>query len=314
MRRKAFLIPMLLIISSYAYPQTHCSNCEIFIKDFVNRYIPSLSKIICHGDMSAGFFCEGDAEPQLLNCLPVLVHEQLHHYNKSLNEELISGARKYYFSERVYILQRVPNIFESSLIAPIFPKNLVDSNLRYQSYIIGKNITDQNDPAFKGDSRKNGIYGLLEELSAYYYSVLTAVKEYDYLRTCYPADSSRVWFDYMIKSGTLITSYYEFKLFIAYYLFEAKNNYGQVYSQLVSNNELKELYSRIDESFTQIIKTYWENREKIMNSKQTILIKNSYAFTKENSNDRYLLPDNDLKKLQAHFTPAVVNMLKALHR
>jgi hypothetical protein len=280
----------------------------------VNRHIPSLSTIIDHGDMWAGFFCDGDAESQLLSCLPVIVHEQVHNYNKSLNEKSTNDVRKYYFNGRVYLLRKTTNIFESSLISPIFPKNLRDSNLRYQSYIIGKNTTDETEPVLKGDSRINGIYGLLEELSAYYYGVLTVVKQYDYLKTRYPSDSSRIWFDYMVKSGTLITSYYEFKLFIAYYLFEAKNHYGQLYNHVISNNELKELYSIIDDSFTQLINTYWENRKKIMNYKQTILIKNSYAFTKENSNDRYLLPDNDIKKLQGYFTPAVVNMLKLLHR
>ena len=118
-----------------------------------------------------------------------------------------------------------------------------------------------------------------------------------------------------------IYAYYEFKLFISWYLQVAKLQYPGVYEQIMSNKNLKVLYTLIDLQYTASISRYFDNRAEILNewaaNEINISLRYNYLWvdkTITNSNTvGYDLPENTIKTLKGLLAQPGHEVLEGLY-
>lgn len=223
--------------------------------------------------------------------MPEIIHEGLHQYNDSVNSENASLKTRGYFFDSKVTSVKMGKFFPSASIVNIVSSDVQHNIDRFPIYITGERDGEE-------DSRKNGIYGLVEEFCAYCNSLKVYVAAYTFMQQNFTPDSTKAWLSYLTDNTSLVTSYYEFKLFIAWYFKRAQQQYPDVYTDLSENHELLSLIRQVDTTFAGVVKQYFLNREEIMRlMNKKVLIKNSYLI---NISDGLatLLPDAKITYLQ----------------
>jgi hypothetical protein len=141
-------------------------------------------------------------------------------------------------------------------------------------------------------SNHHGIYGLLDEFSAYYHGFNATLLLYERNEEIFEK------FQY-VDLNDLVSNefaYYEFKLFIAWYLKYLINCEPNVYNQIVSNKNLRHVYNSIDIAFSKRCKDF----EKIIDKHVTI--KKNYNAQRNDSFKEILLELERQKPLLEDFT------------
>lgn len=274
-----------------------CSNAQVaavykerFCQSFIDKYCKELTIFVHQQKFSISDYFEGNARAHWVNSMPQAVHEAYHAYNTILNNESDSSKwfRYYHFNGTIAKVQK-EKFFSASEISRIIPENIQAKIGRYSAYV-NENYNGEGEQ----DSKINGIYGLVEEFAAYCNSFKIYVLSYQFFKDNFPVDSSKVWIDYLTENSSLVSSYYEFKLFILWYFRLAKERYFETYKKLTMNSELMKLYKSIDREFEKNISLYWENRAEIVKKlKSKVIIKGSYLLRVDTS-EAILLPDDKI--------------------
>lgn len=176
-----------------------------------------------------------------LGSIDTAVHEMTHQY---------SFATKKWNAERIYLGGKksvevsYTTVFNSTKMASSVPKKLRDS--RYDLYI----ANSPNTPNL--GSCVDGIYGILDEFSAYCWGFNSSVKLYRY---CLKVDSTELWHEYAQKSNVAL-AYVEFRYFTLQYLKYAKNHRPSVYKKILANKKFLRALRKTDRKFATLVKTY----------------------------------------------------------
>jgi hypothetical protein len=88
-----------------------------------------------------------------------------------------------------------------------------------------------------------GIYGLLEEFNAYYHGV----------RAEFEVMQSGIDYEYFGSNHLMTASYYEFNIFMAYYLKYAKEKKPTIHAQLMAQKELRTIYTLIETNWRDLL-------------------------------------------------------------
>jgi hypothetical protein len=212
----------------------------------------------------AGSFMEyidGNTEKSILKNVNTAVHESNHGYTSRMAYSILTQQPdiKYKFGDDYYvyfinhqekILVKLTPTFPSKELEKVIPKNL--QTFRFDTYIQGTSSTQQH-----------GIYGLLDEMNAYYIGTKTSFLLYDYFANELKTEG-KGWFDYMQEVDGTLYAYMEFKFYILKYLLYAQKQKPQIYQGIMANSEFKKAFLKIDQNFAKLATDYFEVRDKIL--------------------------------------------------
>lgn len=97
-------------------------------------------------------------------------------------------------------------------------------------------------------SNTYGVYGLLDELAAYYQDSKTTLDLWPWVRDEAPAEN-RILLNYLVLLDDLPTALAEFDLYILHYLVHAKEHQPEVYDAIVANEAFRAAYLAVRDGY-----------------------------------------------------------------
>lgn len=224
---------LFVLIAMFLFPQVAGTKKQQLLA-ICKAYMPEQTAFLeAYSDESVNQMATGDSLAEFLLELPTVIHEANHYYNGT-KAPSFNKTRYYYKNATEKFVVDVFPVFPSSEINYVAPVEDRKKIFRYKTYITS------NTPHL--DSRVNGIFGLMEEMNAYYHSMKTSLALYDYYKANYGFKTPEVWVNWLGAIGSYRYSLNEFSIFISWYLQSAKANYPKVYSQICKSDQLKEMY------------------------------------------------------------------------
>lgn len=175
-----------------------------------------------------------------LSTFDTMVHEETHgylfHNAQDYNSEYI------YLGAKKGLNVRYTDLFRSKLIAKSVPKRLRTG--RYTTYVAKPDANLASDV--------DGIYGLLNEFTAYCWGFNTTSKLYLYAASFDATDD--LWRGYVASTGSIALAHAEFRYFMEHYLHYAKTHRPSVYRVIMANANFKKAVKKVDKKFSSLIK------------------------------------------------------------
>lgn len=172
----------------------------------------------------------------VLDMFSTIIHESTHHANGSDSILILPDS--------LIVLARTEVINTNAAIELFDTSCNTDSIFRFNTYV--------KDTTNRMASNISGIYGLMNEFSAYYHDTRIAYlmyKKYEELGEDY-----EFYKDIMASDacGTYY-AYYEFNLFMGGYLAYLKTNHHKIYQTTINNQSLCKAYNFIDNAYQAIV-------------------------------------------------------------
>ena len=226
----------------------------------LDEYCPNGAYILRATEQDGTEFMTWMNNGGLIEDLSTAVHEQEHIYtafntqystkrDPVTGEYGISKVRAYYTGEGRHIMVPETDTYQTEEIAAIVPEDL--RSFRYSTYVgAGAEV----------DSNVNGIYGLMNEFTAYCWGSITNVSMYEYFLD--QPFSRENWFEYVAMSSSDYYAYSEFKFFILSYLIYAKENYPEIYAETMDNQALRDAFRIVEACYRGVVEQYFANLDK----------------------------------------------------
>jgi hypothetical protein len=206
---------------------------------------PDYKKYIKHAN--------GKTRKSLLQSYGTVVHEACHMYQWKIGKPPLHG---YFITSGTRIEVTPTLVFNSTELNGFVPDSVQKNITRYDTYI-GKGTSNGAGLT----SQVDGIYGIISEFNAYYHGNKAAMDLYSYYETTCPVDSPAFHIEYFKNFTGQMPAYYEFQLFISWYLQYAKKHHPPVYADCMSNKPLRVTYTLLDDMFKELLA---ENENKIL--------------------------------------------------
>ncbi len=252
--------------AAWSFIEKYCPDGYYLLQQYYNapsQFNISGIKISLGEHLDYGAYIPGNSEKDIIRSLSTIVHEVCHGYAsrlawKALQDQNIvfsfdDGFSYYYLGDQRSILVKETPVFKSREINRIFPENI--RTHRYEIYIY------PSDPMM--GTQQKGIYGLLDELTAYYHGTRVSVELYDYYRTI-SSESGSEWLVFLEGVGSTIFAHKEFKLFIMQYLIYAEQYQPDIYRELLENHPFVTAFLIVDEKFNDLIQRFLDLKNEII--------------------------------------------------
>jgi len=324
MTKKIFFIAIILIsiLDSITGQTSKYLNCRFTNPIIKSEFLLYLSKNYCYNANSIlnkrpyefySKWIKGKYHYEILSSFATVVHETCHEVNSDIGGIFSYG---YFVSPTIEIKVSISNVFKSNELDKTIPESWKCKIFRYKTYIQG--INEENELT----SICDGIYGLMDEFDAYYQSTRAVVELYGYYKTIGSYIEPYYWTLYISNCYSSILAYYEFKVFIAWYLKFAKNNYPKIYYSLIQNNNLKVVYTLIESGYKKVVDQYFKNRDIIEEQINKAGIKKAettskYFLIKTKTEKGYTvsgygIPDSEIAFLNSIVTVDDIQILNTL--
>lgn len=265
---RLFVIVIVLLGSQCGYAQTNEQIKAMALK-YANRYCSNAAEILQAEDAeSIALYMDHQAEPLDIQRFGTAVHEALHNYDWELAGKAERATSKwddrfksYFVNTGIVLSTEEQSIFKTSTLHKRYFPQAVKEMSRYETYIQewGDDVSDENSKlsieeirAFgveelrPGEARTTsnvkGLYGLMEEFNAYHHGIKA---EYEIITNMEGAET--------IGSTNSVAAYFEFNVFMAYYLKYAKEYVPEVYRLLMNDRTLRVAYTLIELSWRELI-------------------------------------------------------------
>ena len=177
----------------------------------------------------------------LIDEYETVVHESVHMFNRIVSVSNKKWRYKIMVEPGITIFYDDTKTFESSKVNLIAPSDAISNIFRYKTYVgVGSTVS----------SNVSGIYGLMDEFSAYRNGCHASIISYFKSVELNKEDSS-IFIEQSIQT---YFAYYEFRLFIAWYLDYAKKYQPKVYEDLMANWNFRIAFTLIDNLFAEDVK------------------------------------------------------------
>lgn len=160
-----------------------------------------------------------------------VIHESTHQFN---------GA-KYLVIPGIEIPVTRTTTFYSSEFKKIVPTDASKRIFRYNTYVGDSAIVSAN---------KSGIYGIMDEFSAYENGTRADVLA---AKTALANGDTALARNFLSQAKGTYFAYYEFNLFIGWYLHHAKTDHADIYKETMANTNLRVTYTMINQEFRETI-------------------------------------------------------------
>ncbi|HEU4717961.1 MAG TPA: hypothetical protein VFU15_09005 [Bacteroidia bacterium] len=131
--------------------------------------------------------------------------------------------------------------FHSSEIKALAPADATKRIFRYGTYVSDSSVVTAN---------LDGIYGLMDEFTAYENGTRSSVIA---AQNAMQQGDTALASSLVSQAGGTYFAYYEFNLFMAWYLHEAKLKHPDDYKAIMANTNLRVAYTLVDAEFAQTI-------------------------------------------------------------
>lgn len=247
MRIRIILFLIVCNFSDNAFSQVFTPESRWkFYRNICEKYSPDAAEILNSFENwkpYADYAKDANSVIELINESHTVVHEGCHGYNSEI-ADLADVGDGYYIAPGITIPVVEGVVYNSNELNRIVADSLEKKIFRYDTY-----IGDASDVS----SQQSGLYGLLDEFSAYYHATKFAYDLRPWFEEYYGYKDALPWIDgYVWAIGSSATAFYEFRLFMAWYLKYARQNRPAVYASLMENKNLRLaftlLYDKFEES------------------------------------------------------------------
>ncbi len=194
---------------------------------------------------------------QIVDRIDTGVHEEFHRYSFTNMPE---NSEKIYIGGQKYIRVNLTRVFPSKRMSTTIPGKL--RTMRWDTYV--------GRPTANLASDVWGIYGLLNEFTAYYWGMHAQMALYDYLKASQVTPD--FWQQFINLCANDRLAYAEFKYYMMQYLAYARENERSVYNGIIGNQSFLEAYRTIEKKFSALITKF----EKRMREIETLLESQGY--------------------------------------
>lgn len=288
----------LYLLSCSIFAQSSKQECYSYLRTYtpeslgifkIIENIPSKHKIngitITHsGNFKPERYFSGRSQTDKISSLNTVIHESHHEFNSAYAYELLSQNSPeqyefgdeysaFYYADDDIILVKHGEIFNSNELKRVIPKEL--QSFRYKPYIA---------PRSNLGSQVQGIYGLLDEFHSYYLGTKASMETFTHYEELAKTDI-QAYLDFISSTSSSSWAFYEFKYFSLKYLQKAKNDYPEIYKELMANNELRRIYTKTSTAFEQLVEEFHQKEKQIMEQAKA-------AGVESYTDDEYFWIDN----------------------
>lgn len=264
-----FLFGLLVLLGAVSASAMSQSESRSFVLSTLKKYAPDGYNIISSyrampTEIKAGSYhmrisktdfmtyASGSSALALIKSIGTMVHETCHGYQSRKHYQIIKDNELkfdnngkyitiYAGDGKDYLIKQTP-IFRTRKMAASIPPSL--RTFRY-SYI---NSTSE----YLG-AQQDGVYGLLDEMSAYFHDTHTSYLLIKNANEIF-ANKKFDWNDLLHMALGTYYAHREFKYFILAYLRYAKTNYPSIYSGIMNNRPFLQAFFAIDNKFKKLVK------------------------------------------------------------
>lgn len=316
MKLKLILLALTLLFRMptvlYAQYNTDEKRANFYL-EISRQYAPAAFEILSSDDKKQFTVYAHGAQTakELMTHYGTAVHEACHGYNFYTGVKSGWGREGYFITTGIKIDAPKGNFFPSTKLNNVVPQDVQKKIFRYSTYVSGES---------NNQSTTEGVYGFLNEFSAYYHGVRADYEMMPYYETVCSYSDAKCWIEsYLSQLQSDVYAYYEFRLFIAWYLLYAEQREQKVYADLMANQNVRVAYTLLDDLFKKQVDDYFSMRKKLVDklttAGNTIELSNEFIYivTKSGSSSSKTgtgLPDDDIAYLKALYTNKENSMLE----
>lgn len=230
---------------------TSCLRSRTDYEQFTKDYSPLLFDIARKCPVDPAFFVPDTACDARLLAFPTALHEALHTLNATSQPFQLSRrpvSRRYYIDPgntlQATIIENLPR---SKIIVGRTPDWFKEVDVRFKTYILD---TAQ-------DASKKGLYGLIEEFSAYRCSMEAYITLFANMSENRPACLVANFPGLFYSGNDAALAYYEFHMYMSVYLDCLRNDSLEQYEALTGSGALH-VMEQVDQAFADAI-TRWNS-------------------------------------------------------
>ena len=193
----------------------------------------------CYNSMAGNkmIMYAGDTNIRFPDELETLIHESTHHYNKEVWEWGKNLNHRYMITPGHDLWARHTKLYASCEFIAIVPKDAPAKIFRYGLYV---------GPDSHVSANSWGIYGMMDEFSAYYNGSRSAWIGYQLAKSRGDKKSMEIFEQRCL--GTYF-AWYEFRTFAGWYLTYAKLKHPDVYKETMENRDIAKVFAELDREF-----------------------------------------------------------------
>jgi hypothetical protein len=178
------------------------------------------------------------------------VHETYHLYTNAMTYQFLARDDRFAgpFGELTSDVGNGPMLivqgenFPAREMDATFPDDA--RTFRYETYV---------SPSRESQSTQaEGVYGLLDEFTAYYHSARTSVDFWPWIRDEAPININ-LMVAYVVDLHESWVPYAEFKFYILHYLLHARTHHPDVYQGLIANQGFRDAFRATDEAYAALL-------------------------------------------------------------
>jgi hypothetical protein len=229
-----------------------------FYLDISKKYAPAAYAILQSDEKkNFVFYAENEETVRgLLKNFNTVVHETCHGYNFKIGLQATGGSDGYFIAPGITITAHRGKYFPSTVLNQVVPKEHQEKIFRYDTYVSG---------ASYNSATTQGVYGFLDEFASYYHGTRIDYEMLPFFETLCPYSDAKCWVqEYLSSMQSTLYAYYEFRLFIAWYLLYAEKNEQKVFNELMSNQNLRVAYTLLDDLYRKLIDDFFSVRSKLI--------------------------------------------------
>lgn len=271
---RLFSAVFCLLFLHFSWAQSN-ERVKAFAMKYANRYCSNAPEILAAEDAkSIAFYMRNESKNIDIGNFGTAVHEGLHNYDWELGNEAEDATpewgdrwKSYFINTGIVLSTEERPVFKTSTMHRSYFPEAVKEMSRYGTYIQewGDDVSDDNSELSKSElaaygveellpgearttSNVKGIYGLMEEFNAYHHGIKA---EYELITGMEDPKIS--------GSTNSVAAYFEFNVFIAYYLKYAREKKRDVYQMLMADKNLRIAYTLIELSWRELITQVYDH-------------------------------------------------------
>jgi hypothetical protein len=306
----------------YAYDQELKSKSSKikFAKYLSDQYGSPTTKMIFNSQDKKDvlYYTNSPNVQGVLEDFATIIHEFFHSTDTDLTT---NSAYSYGVNQSIRIEVPATQCFESSEINNMLSQSLRDSVFRYGLYmgndkVLSGGLDVQKEIGEGAASVKQGIYGILEEYFAYKNGFNAQLDLFGFYNSL-PQETEDLWKDYFTESNNGTIAFYEFQLFVSWYLVYAKEHHKDQYDEILNNKPLRVAFTLLHDEFLSSINRLHSLRAtksnfqtkcfadlvKLDDSHEDLIAMIKLSGLSEHIKDSTFVENGESKTIQIHLLP-----------
>lgn len=256
---RLYLFPIFYLIFTLGYTQNTVSDDSLkekTIKHISYLYFKESLDILKLSSLKTGVFCQtADVQNIAIN-YDVELHEKLHVYNSKIDAFSQGKTRTYFFlgSKYKFVINNQDSVY---IIANYLEPEMKNISKRYWTYVADSTTVPSCIT----------YYDLLEEYSAYYYSLHGAIASYKYMVDYKKCSDPELTVTLLNGVYNSYTAFYEFEIFMKTFLIHLRESKYEEYIKFKKDTALNDYHKLVYEKYQIAIKEIPELKRKMLNMK-----------------------------------------------